>query len=370
MKKTTALMTTLIALASIAYSKNALAEVQMEGRGEVPYESGMFSSKPDPETHQKAVIEAEKAAIDRYASNFESAKYALFRKISPDVYGQINQYVIDSVILDEGFNQDTQSYHVIIRASINDAKLDALLNDQGAINNTTISGGKSTTVSYLFVAREADSSKSFDARHTEMSNNQSSINATQAQGVSGGKAKYAENTESTQVSTTGGNTLRKADEVSYRVTSPENLNTSMNDVLSSKGFQVYDYRDVVNQCGGTEPTKIYAEFAKSDELSRDVRSKVFTAAKQCEISSFAFGILDVGVPDVDPVTGNKRVFVSVRSQIMDLTGRLPRIVASVGPVQYAGLGPDQDVAMKNALNLAASEAAKTIGDQLNAKGMR
>ncbi|MGB9153883.1 MAG: hypothetical protein WCD70_12460 [Alphaproteobacteria bacterium] len=370
MKKTTALMTTLIALASFAYSKNALAEVQMEGRGEVPYESGVFSSNPDPETHQKAVIEAEKAAIDRYASSFASAKYALFRKISPDVYGQIDQYVIDSVILDEGFNKDTQSYHIIIRASINDAKLEALLNDQGMINNTTISTGKSTTVSYLFVAREADSSKSFDARHTEMKNGQSSTNATQAQGISGGTAKYAENTESTQISTTGGNTLRKADEVSYRVTSPDNLNTSMSEVLTSKNFQVFDYSDIVNQCGGPDPRTINAGYSKSDELSRDVRGKVFAAAKQCEISSFAFGILDVGVPDVDPVTGNKRVFVSVRSQIMDLTGRLPRIVASVGPVQYAGLGPDQKVATNNALNLAAAEAAKTIGDQLNAKGMR
>jgi hypothetical protein len=61
--------------------------------------------------------------------------------------------------------------------------------------------------------------------------------------------------------------------------------------------------------------------------------------------------------------------VSVRSQLLDITGKLPRIIASVGPIQYAGLGPNQDVAKRNALNLAAVEVAKAISDQLNSKGM-
>ena len=74
--------------------------------------------------------------------------------------------------------------------------------------------------------------------------------------------------------------------------------------------------------------------------------------------------------DTDPVTGEKRVYVSVRSQVLDLSGMLPRILASVGPVQYAGLGPDQQVAMRNALQSAAKEVASSISDQLKSKGMQ
>ena len=83
----------------------------------------------------------------------------------------------------------------------------------------------------------------------------------------------------------------------------------------------------------------------------------------------ATGTLDIGAPDLDPVSGSRRVFVSVRGQVLDLQAKLPRRVASVGPVQYSGLGPDETVAMRNALNKAAKEGARTLVDQLNAKGI-
>jgi hypothetical protein len=59
----------------------------------------------------------------------------------------------------------------------------------------------------------------------------------------------------------------------------------------------------------------------------------------------------------------------VRAQLNDLSGALPRVLASVGPVQYSGLGPDQQVAGRNALINAASEAAKEISNQLRSKGL-
>jgi hypothetical protein len=351
------------------FNHGALAAVEVEGRGEVPYELGMFSSAPAPETRQKAVAEAEKSALNRFASNYSAAKYALFRKLAPQVFSQIDQYVIDAIVVDEGARPDAKVYYAIVRAAINDAKLDALLNAQG-ISNAQATGGNGTAISFLFVARETDSVKEFDTRRTAIVNAQVAVTANQNQSVSGGKAQVGETAEGTKTVTTGGSSLRKADEVSYRVTSPENMNAAMNDVFSTKGIEVYDYRDVVSQCGGVDEQKIYAEFAKSDELSRETRNSAFAAARQCSINDFAVGTMDIGLQDIDPVTGNKRVYASVRAQLLDITGRLPRIVASVGPVQYAGLGPDQAVAMRNALQLAAAEVAKAIADQLNAKGAR
>jgi hypothetical protein len=78
----------------------------------------------------------------------------------------------------------------------------------------------------------------------------------------------------------------------------------------------------------------------------------------------------VGLSDTDPVSGMKRVFVSTRAQVWTLEKRLPKNVASVGPVQFSGLGPDAQVATRNALNLAAEEAAKEIVAILNSKGIR
>jgi hypothetical protein len=362
------LMATLL-LGLLRVDNAAQAAVQAEGRGEVPYDTGIFSSKPNPATRQAALAEAKKNALVRFASNFAAAKFALFQADEPRIYAELDQYVIDTLVIDEGANRDAKTYFTVVRATINDARLDALLNDRGAANAQAL-GGKGTAISYLFVARETESAKAFDTRRTDVMDAQAAVSANQKQGVSGGSAKFAESAETTRSVTTGGSSLRKADEVSYRVTSPENINTAMTNVFASNGFEVYDYRDVVSQCGGIAPERVYAEFAKADELSRDTRNGAFTAARQCSISVFAFGTMDIGLQDTDPVTGNKRVYVSVRSQLLDITGRLPRIIASVGPVQYAGLGPDQPVAMRNALQLAATEVARSISDQLNAKGAR
>jgi hypothetical protein len=274
------------------FAPDLLAATQVEGRADVPFTTGLFSSTPDPSVRQKAIADAEKNALDRYASGFTQAKNALFQKVSDQVYKQIDQYVIDSIVVAEGADQAAKTYHVVIRATINDARLEALLNDAGSKAANANMGGRQVTISYLFVARETSAIQSFDARRTQMNNSQAAITASQNQGLSGGAAQYSESKETTNVETTGGSTLQKADEVSYRVTSPEDMNAAMNDVFASNNFEVYDYRDVVSQCGGVDPQKIYAEFAKADELARETRNSAFAAARQCQISTFATGTLE------------------------------------------------------------------------------
>ncbi|MEI9987027.1 MAG: hypothetical protein WDN69_30025 [Aliidongia sp.] len=367
MPRQIALLIVTLALVLSGVGRDALAAVQAEGRGEVPYDTSLFSSKPDAAARQSAVTEAKKNALTRYASGFSAAKYALFQADEPKIYAQLEQYVIDAVVVDEGANKSREDlFH---RGPRDDQRYQAgCVAERPRRRQCRASGAGGTAISYLFVARETESSKAFDTRRTIVADAQKAVSASQGQGVSGGKANFSESAEATSSLTTGGSALRKADEVSYRVTSPENINTAMTEIFASNGFEVYDYREVVSQCGGVDPQKIYAEFAKADELARDTRNSAFTAARQCSISVFAFGTLDVGLQDVDPVTGNKRVYVSVRSQLLDITGKLPRIIASVGPVQYAGLGPDQTVATRNALQLAATEVARAISDQMNAKG--
>ncbi len=65
-----------------------------------------------------------------------------------------------------------------------------------------------------------------------------------------------------------------------------------------------------------------------------------------------------------------RVYVSVNGKVMDLRGRFPKTVASVGPVQYAGLGPDIIVARRNALRQAGEHAAHDLTSKMQAKGIK
>jgi hypothetical protein len=59
----------------------------------------------------------------------------------------------------------------------------------------------------------------------------------------------------------------------------------------------------------------------------------------------------------------------VRGQVWDVTRRLPKKVASVGPIQFSGLGPNPKVAKSNALILASREASRELVNQMNAKGL-
>ncbi|MCK5667397.1 MAG: hypothetical protein KAI17_28110, partial [Thiotrichaceae bacterium] len=168
---------------------------------------------------------------------------------------------------------------------------------------------------------------------------------------------------------TGGSATKKSDRVVYKILSSDDVNTSMNQVLTASGFEVVGYGDVVSECGGTEPDDIKAEFTQSNTISRISRRNAIKGARECEVSYFAVGTLDVGLPSVDSVSGLKRISVSVKSQVWNINKRLPRLIASVGPFSYKGLGADSTVAQTNALNLAAKNVANEITNQLNAKGL-
>jgi hypothetical protein len=73
--------------------------------------------------------------------------------------------------------------------------------------------------------------------------------------------------------------------------------------------------------------------------------------------------------DTDPVSGLKRVYVSVNAKVWNIEKRLPKLVASVNSDTFAGLGPNPKVAKNNALKKAATSAAKNIVDQMNAKNL-
>ena len=78
-------------------------------------------------------------------------------------------------------------------------------------------------------------------------------------------------------------------------------------------------------------------------------------------------MLDVGREQVDQATGLSKIYVVVTGYILDLNGKFTKRIASIGPVQYSGIGENPKVAKVNALNNAASAAAKDLVDQLRAK---
>ena len=66
----------------------------------------------------------------------------------------------------------------------------------------------------------------------------------------------------------------------------------------------------------------------------------------------------------------QRVAVTVNARVLDVTQTIPDTIASVGPVQYAGVGPTEGEARTNALKLAANNAARELTSQLTNLGLK
>jgi hypothetical protein len=346
---------------------SAVQAAEVQGKAEVPYESGFFSKGPDAELRQAGVAAAKANAWNRYTATFNPARMKSYKAIQKDILANIDEYIIDYSILDESVNKDTQLFSIAIRANINDAAVDARLNASGQ-GPTSAADGQ--IFSFVFVARETSNLKSFSDRKTSITQAESDMSANQSGDMSGGGASVGESSSSTSKTTSGGSTLKKADERTYRLRSGSDVDAALTETLTGYGFEVVGYTDVFSNCGGPAPDVLNKEFTSSDEMTPQSRKSAINAARDCDVKYFSVGTLDMGLSDVDPVTGNKRVYVSVRGQIWDISSRLPRRVASVGPIQFAGLGPDADVAARNALRLAAEQSAKTMVDQLNSKSVR
>lgn len=350
-----------VALAFLAAATGVMAQrVEVRGVGTYQYEPRAFSgSKAAEEDKAKAVASARLNAWKNYVATMNPARQQLIARNEQEMVANLDKFLIDIVVIDTVQDAQSRTLRVVARAAFNDEAVGQYVSRLGAGDGQPGARSQDSTFAFLFMSRRVTSIRQYDARRTEVSESETL------------RAKAADGGVHTQsVESRGGSTLRKEDAVTYAVSSSQDLDTAMGEVLSVAGVEYVAYDDVVINCSGVPVRKFQDEFVNSDELSPATRAAAIAAARECGVRYFAYGTLDSEVATTDPVTGNQKVFVSVRSSLWDITPRLPRRIGSVGPKQYAGLGPNQAVAARNALGLAARDLARTLVDQLNAKGIR
>lgn len=349
----------------LASTLPALAQrVEVKALGSYEYDAKQAegkkfaTAKPTEEEKSKALAAARLSAWKIYVSGMNPSRQQAVFKHERALLERLDEFVTDYVVTDAVKDPESRSLKVAARFAFNDERVAQALQAL-SVSPESVAAGGGSAFSFLFVSRKASTITQFDARKTEVAQSETAT----VKAADGGAT-------SVQSSTRGGSTLQKEDVVQYEVSSSQDLDAAIGENLSTSGIEFVGYDDIVANCSAVPAQKFRGEFASSDEMSPDTRRMVIKAAKDCEIRYFAFGTVDTGVASLDPVTGNKRVYVSVRSQLWDISQKLPRRISSVGPKQYAGLGPDQSVASRNALNAAARDVSKTLVDQLNAKGIR
>lgn len=351
--------------ASLLLTTHAFAEkVEVKGIGTIPYSGAVFSKDPSNDEKKKAIDAAKQSAWKNYVTTFNISKQQMVAASEKSINSNLDKFITEMQIIDQKMDKDLKTFSVVVRVGFDSGAVDQYIQSAslGAEKNK-YNPETESAFSFLFTARKATSIKQFEERKTKVKKGEASSTATADEnGVS---------TSASSEESSGGSTLRQEDKLTYAVTSSQDIDAAMGEVLNASGINYAGYDDVVGTCGGPSADQFQNEYVNNDELTAQTRAKIINAAKACEIKYFAIGTVDIGVNDTDPVSGNKRVFVSVRAQLWDIGAKpLPRKIGSVGPVQFSGMGPDQAVASKNALNVAAKETAKSLVDQLNAKKVR
>jgi hypothetical protein len=350
--------------------------VDVKGVGAVQY----TADKAPADARQEALRKAQVNAIERYYASNGEAESANFDAVRDKVESNLDSFILDATTLSEQDQPELHRYTVSVRAELNVAKLRNTMKSSSATANTA--AAQKSTLTFVFLARQVASVKSFDARVYKRADMNVSGSAGDTHSVSGSegesvgdtnvstsavKHSNASNVERVNATAeTGGSTTQKADDVQWTLVPSDNLDSAVSGVFAQAGFDVVEASYVEPQSHGLLNLKMLENDYRSGNDPKPQTLRDTAAGLQAaQVPYLALSTLDIGAKDVDPATGLTRVYVTVTGKVLDLTGRFPRVVSSVGPVQYAGLGPSQDVAQTNALKLAADHAARELVNQIN-----
>ena len=344
---------------------------------DTPAEKGMgsvnYGWRLSAENRQDAIRKAKVNAIERYIADTNAARSRVFDRQRERIAAHIDDYVLGTTVLSEDDNKAAKTYGVTIRADINNTRL---LNDlgSGSASAADVASVQHNTLTFLFLARSQSSVQMFDAKVYKRADVDTGATRKTSEGESirGNNVSTADSVDqhARVTAISGGSTTRKADKVDWTVSRASEINTAMTGVFADAGYDVVEADQVEGASNGLlNIDQIRGAYSHGDDLPSKLTHDTTLGVQQAGIGLLALGTLDVGMQDVDPVSGNTRVYVTVTGKVYNVQGRFARTLSSVGPMQYAGLGPDASVARTNALKVAAEKAAQQMVDELNSKGL-
>jgi hypothetical protein len=343
--------------------------VQEKGMAQLPYRSNLLRTKPNAGDLETAIQAAKLDALQRFVARFSQAKRLEYEKIRSLIEEQLDQYVQLDFIIDQTIDKQTKQLNLVAQVSIDALAIEVALQKESSVQQTRAS--ERSTLAFVFVARREMERKQFDARVATRTVQDNVETQTETATATGETLSFEGRSETDQIHTTGGSTTRKADTVSYEVSTSQEVSVAMNDIFATAGYEVVDGEWLYDETGGLVDTNRFkADFGTGDDISGETKRDAVKGCRDLGIHYFAMGTLDIGIAETDSVSGLRRVFVRATGKILQLDARFPKTIASVGPVQYSGLGSDQKVAEINALKLASQKAAEELVAQLRAKNIK
>ena len=383
-----------IAIVLAAFAVQVSAQVhQARGQFALSYKDsvGTFGRKEAPaEIKQKAQQEAAMRAVEAYYAEAGQSESANFDTVKGKILENQSRYILDTTVISETDNTKDFQYSVVVRVSLNVANLRNAVQSSSAVAKAA--DGEKSALSFVFVSRQVDSTKSFDDRVAKRQDNSATFSGSrQVRDAVSEKTSEGESIKRAQISThgsksnevdrnvnisakssvtseTGGSTVSRANESTWRVIPSANLNQVFISQFSQAGYDVIEAAMVESE--KFKVSEIEADYKSGNDLQPKTLRSIAAGMKEAQIPYIALGTLDVGLPAKDPQTGLVRVSVTVNAKIWDVTRPIPRTRVAVGPMGYSGVGPNEAEARGNALKSAANSASQELSSRMTTMGLR
>lgn len=380
----------LILMVLIATGLQANAQVQQaRGQYSISY-SNLMTKEAPPAIKQKAKQEAALKAIEVYFAEAGQSESANFDVIRPKILEDMGRFILDTVVISEIDNPKDFQYTVAVRVSLNVANLRNAVQSNSAVGKSN--EAEKSAMSFIFVSRQVDSTKTYDDRVYKRQDNSGQVSAIESnKNLNKEKTTEGESIKKNQISTngsiskesvqsvdiatkssvtteTGGSTTRKASESNWRLLPSANLNQVFVSKFSQAGYDVIEAAMAETQT--FKVSIVEADYKSGNDIQPQTLRAIASGMRESQIPYFALGTLDVGMAEKDPQTGLMRVAVVVNAKVLDVTKAIPRTRIAVGPVTYAGVGPSEDEARGSALKAAANNAAQELSSRMTTMGLR
>lgn len=362
------LIKTLTLIATVAFlhlTHAAAATVEIKGTGEVQFGAFGLNSKLE----QEALQAARRDALQKHVAQLSAARRQEYSRVQAEVDSQLDRVVSVVRVLEEKKDSTSRRFTVTIRAAIDWSFVEDLIARSASV--TTASSGEKSMLTFVFMSRKASSVRSFDERVTIRKETTSGEEAGESSSDDGASVSASATSTQSVSTTTGGSREIKADQILYEVRNADDINSTLTRAFTDAGFDVTEAEMVQDESNGKMSVEAFrADFSTGDDVSATTRKNAAVGCRDLDIKFLAVGALDVGQNRVDPASGLIEVYVNVNAKVYDVSGRFPKTVATIGPVQFSGLGPNQTVAERNALQLAGERAAGELVSQMRAKNLK
>jgi hypothetical protein len=322
--------------------------MEKEGRATVPIRGGVFSSVTDKER-----LDARKAALfdawKNYINNPSTSSQARINTVErnrADIDARIERCVSNPSDCDffssvqyisENLNKDNKTLTVYLIANVNDQKVNAYLGNVSPAGKQQ--SGSGSGFAFLFLQRNVTTNTQYD-------------------GSDGNKA------------------VRDTAKFGGDLAGGSDVAAKLNEGLVQAGFESMSFEDIAGTCNGmTIHDEALASYKQGGTVSNFAEMARFT--KACGLADpnspinfkyFAVAEAEVSAPLRD--RGLQTVVFNIRVRVTNISRGIPQTIASAGPIQFTGRGPDSIAATRDGLQLSGAAAARLIIDIMNDKGLR